>query len=52
MCVCAWLCGFCVFWRINVFESWLKNKRALRMAGAALIIGGALTLAWYTVHAP
>jgi cell division protease FtsH len=35
-----------------VFESWLKNKRALRMAGAALIIGGALTLAWYTVHAP
>ena len=35
-----------------MFESWLKNKRALRMAGAALIIGGALTLAWYTVHAP
>jgi cell division protease FtsH len=35
-----------------VFKSLLKYKRALRLTGAALIFGGALTLAWYTVHAP
>ena len=35
-----------------MFESWLKNKRALRNAGIALIVGGALTLGWYTVNAP
>ena len=35
-----------------MFESWLKHKRALRMAGAALIVGGTLTLGWYTVNAP
>lgn len=35
-----------------MFESLLKHKRSLRIAGAALIIGGLLTLAWFTVHAP
>jgi cell division protease FtsH len=35
-----------------VFESLLKHKRALRIAGLVLIIGGMFTLAWFTIHAP
>ncbi len=35
-----------------MFESWHKHKRALRIAGTALIVGGTLTLGWYTVNAP